>query len=109
MATLYRAEVIGSLLRPDYLREARQKWESARLSTRDFKRIEDRAVDDALALQQLAGVDVVTDGEMRRTHFVAPLTDVISGIKPIPSFTRLWRRPHDEDKPGEETSIQVQY
>jgi methionine synthase II (cobalamin-independent) len=83
MATLYRAEVIGSLLRPGYLKEARQKWESGQLSTRDFKRIEDRAVDEALALQQQAGVDVVTDGEMRRTHFIAPLTDVISGIKPF--------------------------
>jgi 5-methyltetrahydropteroyltriglutamate--homocysteine methyltransferase len=109
MATLYRAEVIGSLLRPDYLKEARQKWESARLSTRDFKRIEDRAVDDALALQQLAGVDVVTDGEMRRTHFIAPLTDVISGIKPIPAFKRVWRRLHEPNQLAEQTEIQVQY
>lgn len=58
--TLYRAEVIGSLLRPSYLKEARQQWESGRLSARDFKRIEDCAVDKAIALQQQAGVDVVT-------------------------------------------------
>jgi 5-methyltetrahydropteroyltriglutamate--homocysteine methyltransferase len=109
MAMLYRAEVIGSLLRPDYLKEARKKWESGRLSTRDFKRIEDRAVDEALALQEQAGVDVVTDGEMRRTHFIAPLTDVISGVKPIPAFKRVWRRPHEPDQPVEETEIQVQY
>jgi 5-methyltetrahydropteroyltriglutamate--homocysteine methyltransferase len=109
MAMLYRAEVIGSLLRPNYLKEARQKWESGRLSTRDFKRIEDRAVDEALALQEQAGVDVVTDGEMRRTHFIAPLTDVISGVKPIPAFKRVWRRPHEPDQPAEETEIQVQY
>src|SRR5690348_14792702 len=109
MATLYRAEVIGSLLRPGYLKEARQKWESGQLSTRDFKRIEDRAVDEALALQQQAGVDVVTDGEMRRTHFIAPLTDVISGIKPIPAFKRVWRRLHEPDQLAEQTEIQVQY
>jgi 5-methyltetrahydropteroyltriglutamate--homocysteine methyltransferase len=109
MAMLYRAEVIGSLLRPDYLKEARQKWESGRLRTRDFKRIEDRAVDEALVLQEQAGVDVVTDGEMRRTHFIAPLTDVISGIKPIPAFKRVWRWPHEPDQPTEETEIQVQY
>jgi methionine synthase II (cobalamin-independent) len=95
VATLYRAEVIGSMLRPAYLKEARQKWESGQLSTRDFKRVEDRAVDDALAVQEQAGVDVVTDGEMRRTHFIAPLTDVISGVKPIPAFRRVWKRPHD--------------
>jgi 5-methyltetrahydropteroyltriglutamate--homocysteine methyltransferase len=106
---LYRAEVIGSLLRPAYLKEARQQWESGQLSTRDFKRIEDHAVDDALAVQEQAGVDVVTDGEMRRTHFIAPLTDVISGVKPIPAFKRVWKRPHAPNQPAEQTEIQVQY
>ena len=109
MPTLYRAEVIGSLLRPTYLKEGRQQWERGRLSTRDFKRIEDRAVDEAIALQQQAGVDVVTDGEMRRTHFIAPLTDVISGVKPIPAFKRVWKRPHEPNEPAVQTEIQVQY
>src|SRR5713101_3844526 len=109
VSTLYRAEVIGSLLRPGYLKEARQQWEGGQLSTRDFKRIEDRAVDEALALQEQAGVDVVTDGEMRRTHFIAPLTDVISGVKPMPAFTRVWRRPHEKNQKAEQTDIQVQY
>jgi 5-methyltetrahydropteroyltriglutamate--homocysteine methyltransferase len=109
LPTLYRAEVIGSLLRPTYLKEARQQWEGGRLSTRDFKRIEDRAVDEAIALQQQAGVDVVTDGEMRRTHFIAPLTDVISGVKPIPAFKRVWKRPHEPNEPALQTEIQVQY
>jgi len=109
MATLYRAEVIGSLLRPAYLKQARQRWEGGQLSTRAFKGVEDRAVDEALAVQEQAGVDVVTDGEMRRTHFIAPLTDVISGVKRIPAFTRVWRRPHDPDEPAEQTEIQVQY
>src|SRR5207245_10933964 len=94
MPTLYRAEVIGSLLRPAYLKEARQRWENGQLSTPDFKRVEDRAVGESLALQEQAGVDVVTDGEMRRTHFIAPLTDVIAGVKPIPAVKRIWKRPH---------------
>jgi len=107
--TLYRAEVIGSLLRPTYLKEARQEWERGRLSTRDFKRIEDRAVDEAIALQQQAGVDVVTDGEMRRTYFIAPLTDVISGVKQIPAFKRVWKLPREPNEPAVQTEIQVQY
>jgi len=106
---LYRAEVVGSLLRPAYLKQARLQWENGRLTTLEFKRIEDDAVDEALALQEQAGVDVVTDGEMRRTHFIAPLTDVISGVKPIPAFTRVWKRPHDPNQPAEQTEIQVQY
>ncbi|MDB5107932.1 MAG: hypothetical protein JWM69_873 [Candidatus Binatus sp.] len=109
MTTMYRAEVIGSLLRPDYLKDARQKWQAKSLSTREFKRVEDDAVDEMLALQTRCGLDVITDGEMRRTHFIAPLTDVISGVKQIPAFKRVWRRPHEKNQPGEQTEIQVQY
>src|SRR5271170_7237606 len=88
MANQYRAEVIGSLLRPEYLKQARRRWEAKEISTREFKEVEDRAVDEMIALQQDCGVDVITDGEMRRTHFIAPLTDVISGVKPIPASKR---------------------
>jgi 5-methyltetrahydropteroyltriglutamate--homocysteine methyltransferase len=109
VSTFYRAEVIGSMLRPDYLKAARKRWEAGELSTRDFKRAEDRAVDGAIALQEGCGVDVITDGEMRRTHFIAPLTDVISGVKPIPAFTRVWKRPHEKGQAAEQTDIQVQY
>lgn len=109
MSILYRAEVIGSLLRPAFLKEARKQWQAGALATPEFKRVEDRAVDEAIALQESAGLDVVTDGEMRRTHFIAPLTDVISGVKEIPAFKRVWRRPHEQGAPAEETEIQVQY
>jgi len=109
MGINYRAEVIGSMLRPAYLKDARKRWEAGSLGTLDFKRVEDRAVDEMIALQERCGVDVVTDGEMRRTHFIAPLTDVISGVKPIPAFTRVWRRPHEKNQQAEQTDIQVQY
>jgi hypothetical protein len=68
MATIYRAEVIGSLLRPAYLPEARQAREASQLSTSAFRRVEDRAVDAAIALQEMVGLDVITDGEMRRSR-----------------------------------------
>ena len=85
MAQKYHAEVIGSMLRPQYLKDARKAWEAKTLSTWEFKRVEDRAVDEMITLQDHCGVDVVTDGEMRRTHFIAPLTDVITGVKAIPA------------------------
>lgn len=109
MTNLYRAEVIGSLLRPEYLKQARKQWQAGEMPTREFKRIEDRAVVESIALQERCGVDVVTDGEMRRTHFIAPLTDVLSGVKEIPAFKRVWRKPHEKGVAGEETEIQVQY
>jgi 5-methyltetrahydropteroyltriglutamate--homocysteine methyltransferase len=109
MVNDYRAEVIGSLLRPEYLKQARKRWAADEISTSELKQVEDRAVDEMIALQQHCDLDVITDGEMRRTHFIAPLTDVISGVKPIQAFTRVWRRPHEKNQPGEQSLIQVQY
>ncbi|HTW86622.1 MAG TPA: cobalamin-independent methionine synthase II family protein [Candidatus Binataceae bacterium] len=108
MTVGYRADVIGSLLRPGYLKEARKDFEAGRLSAAGFKRAEDRAVDQAIALQEAAGVDVVTDGEMRRTHFISPLSDVLEGVKVIPAFKRTWRRRDSEDERGKEIEMQVQ-
>jgi hypothetical protein len=63
---MFRAEVIGSMLRPSYLKDARAAFEQGELSAQDFRRLEDRAVDQVIAMQEGTGVDVVTDGEMRR-------------------------------------------
>ncbi len=76
----YRSDVVGSLLRPDYLKEARERYESGTLSDAAFKRIEDRAVDEAVALQIRAGVDVISDGEMRRYAFFGHLIDAVEGF-----------------------------
>lgn len=75
----HRSDVIGSLLRPDYLKEARQKRASGELSDAEFKKIEDRAVDEAIDLQLKAGLDVITDGEMRRYAFFGHLIDAVEG------------------------------
>jgi 5-methyltetrahydropteroyltriglutamate--homocysteine methyltransferase len=75
-----RAEVVGSLLRPPSLVEARQRHEAGELSSAEFKRIEDRAVDDAVRLQEDAGIDVVTDGELRRFAFFGHLVESFDGF-----------------------------
>jgi methionine synthase II (cobalamin-independent) len=94
----YRAEIIGSLLRPAYLKQARTAWEAGQLSTIEFKRDEDRAVDAAIALQEETGLDIVTDGEMRRALFTGTLTEVIDGISPTPGQPWHWfgQTPADE-------------
>jgi 5-methyltetrahydropteroyltriglutamate--homocysteine methyltransferase len=76
----YHCEVVGSLLRPAYLLEARQQWETGQLSPADFKAIEDRAVNAAVALQEATGIDVITDGEMRRYTFYGHLVDALEGF-----------------------------
>lgn len=90
MATIYRAEVIGSLLRPRWLKRARTDFAAGRISTAQFKRLEDRAAAEAIALQERCGADVVTDGEMRRSGFVAPLTDYVEGFEAVAFDTRRW-------------------
>ena len=90
MSTIYRAEVIGSLLRPPSLQQARTRFEAGELSAEELRELEDRAVDAALALQEEAGVDVVTDGEMRRFTFIGPLTEALEGIESVPGITFRW-------------------
>ena len=75
-----RSDVVGSLLRPPDLLEARAAVESGRLSAQEFKRIEDRAVDEAVRLQEAAGLDVVTDGEMRRYAFFGHMVEALAGF-----------------------------
>jgi len=62
-------DVVGSLLRPPELLKARGDLAAGRITPAEFKIIEDRAVDQAVALQEEAGLDVLTDGEMRRLSF----------------------------------------
>ncbi len=76
----YHSEVVGSLLRPTYLAEARQQHEAGHLSAAEFKAIEDRAVNGAITLQENAGIDVITDGELRRYAFYGHLIDSMEGF-----------------------------
>jgi 5-methyltetrahydropteroyltriglutamate--homocysteine methyltransferase len=96
-----RSEVVGSLLRPAELVDARRRAESGDLGPAAFKSIEDRAVDDAIRLQEGADIDVVTDGELRRFAFFGHLVEAFDG------FDRLggWAIPF-RDETGEELVLQ---
>ncbi len=76
----YRSDVVGSLLRPQYLVDARKQLEAGQLSPADFKAVEDRAVREAIALQETAGLDVITDGEQRRYAFYGHLVESLDGF-----------------------------
>jgi 5-methyltetrahydropteroyltriglutamate--homocysteine methyltransferase len=66
-----RADVVGSLLRPEYLREAREAARAGTIGADELRAVEDRAVLEAIALQEGAGIEVVTDGEYRRMGWIA--------------------------------------
>ena len=76
----YRSDVVGSLLRPQYLKDARRRHDAGELSAAEFKKIEDRAVDEAVSLQTRAGLDVITDGELRRYAFYGHMIDAVEGF-----------------------------
>jgi 5-methyltetrahydropteroyltriglutamate--homocysteine methyltransferase len=94
---MYRSDVVGSLLRPAYLKEARESYQSGKLSAADFKRAEDRAVDEAIELQARAGVDVVTDGEMRRYAFFGHLIDAVEGFDKFGGWAIPFRNEKGEE------------
>jgi 5-methyltetrahydropteroyltriglutamate--homocysteine methyltransferase len=94
---VFRAEVVGSMLRPAYLKEARASLETGELTVPQFKRIEDRAVDQVIAAQEGSGVEVVTDGEMRRFLFMGPITETVAGIEFVEQGTAMpWASPDGE-------------
>ena len=79
-----RADIVGSLLRPDYLVRARGQFQSGTMAPAHYKEIEDRAVDQVIAMQEGAGMDVVTDGELRRHTFIDQLLEAVVGLTPDP-------------------------
>ena len=94
---MFRAEVIGSMLRPSYLKEARAAFEQAELPIAELKRLEDRAVDQVIAMQEGAGVDVVSDGEMRRFLFMGPITETVEGIELVEHDSAMpWSTPEGD-------------
>src|SRR5258708_11176148 len=90
MTTTHRAGVIGSILRPPHLLAAREEYGASRMTDREFKSIEDRAVNRCVEIQERCGVDVVTDGEMRRTVCASQLAQATEGFASIPNNAVDW-------------------
>lgn len=79
---IYRADVVGSMLRPAWLMKARQQLRVGALAPEAYKEIEDRAVAEGIAIQEHADVDAVTDGEMGREIFFDLFVSGMSGFSP---------------------------
>jgi 5-methyltetrahydropteroyltriglutamate--homocysteine methyltransferase len=77
----FRADHVGSLLRPPALVWARAKAEAGALSAAELQRIEDVAIGDAVALQESTGLKVITDGELRRAYFHLDFLTSIDGVE----------------------------
>jgi 5-methyltetrahydropteroyltriglutamate--homocysteine methyltransferase len=96
---VYRADHVGSLLRPEALLAARGERAAGRLSAEELRQREDKAILDVLALQKQIGLDVVTDGEFRRGTWLGDMAEAVEGFEPA-SVMLKWHGPGG----GEEAS-----
>jgi 5-methyltetrahydropteroyltriglutamate--homocysteine methyltransferase len=89
----FRAEHIGSLLRPQSLMDARRRHEAGEIDAGELRACEDEAIRDVVALQEKAGLQVVTDGEYRRgTYSDSFTTSGITGISNLETEEAGWSK-----------------
>jgi methionine synthase II (cobalamin-independent) len=85
-----RTDVVGSLLRPPSVKEARTLLEQGEIDTAELRRIEDDAIRHAIKLQETIGLDVVSDGEMRRLNFQDSFGAAVEGYDASASTMQIY-------------------
>ncbi len=88
MSDLFPASVVGSLPRPQFVRDLLEDQEA--LSPEDYRRRMDAAAAFAIALQEEAGLDVVSDGEWRRRSYIGVIADICDGFERGVREGRSW-------------------
>ena len=98
MTATYRADHVGSLLRPKALLDAWDRHERGEISDEALDAIEDEAVLHVLKLQKDAGIEVFTDGEFRRLSWLSNLHDACEGLarKDQPGYPPFWHGPGEQ-------------
>jgi len=87
MPPQYRADHVGSFLRPPELLEARR----TATNPAGLRAIEDRHILRVLAKQQELGFEIFTDGELRRRNFMSDFTDAVEGFDLGDAVSRAWK------------------
>ena len=87
---LPHADVVGSMIRPAELLTAREDLAAGRITAVEFKRVEDAAVNQAVAAQEEAGLETLTDGEMRRLSFQSQMPEAVEGFGEFDLDAFLW-------------------
>lgn len=94
-------DVVGSLLRPPWLLAAKERLRAGDITRVAYKRLEDRAVDQAVRQQEEAGLAVVTDGEMRRLSFQSQMVQAVEGFGAWDLDAFLWGDWHGDAETGD--------
>ena len=77
----FRADHVGSLLRPPKLKQAFREHRDHALGDEEFRRVQDEAIRDVVALQEGAGLHSITDGEFRRASYWAHFVEAVDGLE----------------------------
>ncbi len=80
IATPFRADHVGSFLRPRFLLEAREQAKAGAITRTQLRDVEDRAIRDVVRFQEDLGLQGVTDGEYRRTYFHIDFLEQLDGV-----------------------------
>jgi 5-methyltetrahydropteroyltriglutamate--homocysteine methyltransferase len=103
MTARYRAEHVGSLLRPREVLDAHLAHAEGRTPMEELREIEDQAVLEALALQKQAGIEVFSDGEFRRASWAGGFSDSVDGyVSGPPPIPFEWRMPDGTERASSE-------
>ncbi len=80
----FRADHVGSLLRPQKLLDARERRKTNAITAQQLAQVEDEAIREAIALQEELGLDAITDGEFRRTFWHLDFLEGFANVTVIP-------------------------
>ncbi|PIJ52264.1 5-methyltetrahydropteroyltriglutamate--homocysteine S-methyltransferase [Erwinia sp. OLTSP20] len=80
-----RAEVVGSFLRPQAIKQAREQFQQGQIDAVALRRIEDQAIREVVTQQRACGLKVVTDGEFRRAWWHLDFFEGLDGVEPYES------------------------
>jgi 5-methyltetrahydropteroyltriglutamate--homocysteine methyltransferase len=81
MNNVIRSDQIGSLLRPDNLLDARDEFHTGRISLEQLRSVEDASIEQALQMQRDVGINIFTDGEMRRDAWQTNFSQAVEGFE----------------------------
>ncbi len=100
----FRAEHIGSLLRPGELKAAHRARAEGKIDDAELAAITDRCIVDAIRLQEQAGLEAITDGEFRRGSWFLGFVQAVEGLSTKPALFNFqgehgaWQCPHAHGK-----------
>jgi 5-methyltetrahydropteroyltriglutamate--homocysteine methyltransferase len=77
----FRADHVGSFLRPKYLLDAREQRAKGEITAEQLRAVEDKAITEIVKFQQDVGLQSITDGEFRRTYFHIDFLEQLGGVK----------------------------